>query len=72
MKTFGGVELQLHAFLTSALMEASAALHPGNEPPVRLGLGDWGGSRAGMDAVAKRQKKSTSAGNRTPIVQPTA
>jgi hypothetical protein len=39
-KTHGGVEVQFHAFLTSALMEASHQLHgtaafnPGDEEPL--------------------------------------
>jgi hypothetical protein len=43
MKTCGGVELQLHAFLTLTLcglsgqLHATAALAPGKEPPVAIG-----------------------------------
>jgi hypothetical protein len=59
MKTYGVVEVQVHAFLTSALDEVSVQIHT----PVGL--------RAGLDAVAKRKKDPFSApgGNRTPYIQ---
>jgi len=39
MKTSGGMEVQLQAFLTSALDEfhAPTALHPGKKPPEPIG-----------------------------------
>jgi hypothetical protein len=42
MKAYGGVDLQLHVFLTSELVgggqiHAPAALPPGKEPPVPIG-----------------------------------
>jgi hypothetical protein len=43
MKTYGGVDVQIHVFLTSALVEVSGQLHalaplpPKEEPPVPIG-----------------------------------
>jgi len=38
MKTYWGVEIQFHAFLTSALVESeSSAAHPGRFTPVPFG-----------------------------------
>jgi len=56
------VEVQLHAFLTSALdgHERSTSrpgrFTPGKEPPDTHWIGSWVGRRAGLDAVAKRKK----------------
>jgi hypothetical protein len=42
MKTYGGVDVQIHVFLTSAQvgdgqLQAPAAFPPGKEPPVPIG-----------------------------------
>jgi hypothetical protein len=43
MKAYGGVNVKIHIFLTSALvggsgqLHAPAALHPGEKPPVSIG-----------------------------------
>jgi len=71
MKTQWGVEVWLHAFLTSILDD-------GEWPASRSGLfiledilpdthwiGGWVGLRVGTDAVAKRKNSLPSDGNRT-------
>jgi hypothetical protein len=70
MKTYLGVEGQLHAFLTSALDggEWSASrlcrFTPSERAPGTHWIGGWVGSRAFLDAVAKRKIPSP-AENRT-------
>jgi hypothetical protein len=59
MKTYGGVDMQIHVFVTSALVEVSGQLHapaillPGNSPhyPLRRG---WVGTRTGPDEAERR------------------
>jgi hypothetical protein len=51
----------------SGQLHAQAALHPMKVPPLRIGIGGWVGTRAGIDAVVKR-KIPASAGNRTLVV----
>jgi hypothetical protein len=65
IKVYGGVEVLLHAFLTSALdgSEWSASCL-GHFIPSGKGLGthwieDWVGLRAGTDAVEKRKDPCT-------------
>jgi hypothetical protein len=61
MKTYGGGEVYLHAFLTSALGGGEwSASRPGHFIPVKrapdtLWMGGWEGPRVGMDAVPKRK-----------------
>jgi hypothetical protein len=61
MKTYGWMEVYLHAFLTSALDggELSASSYgsftPGERVPNTHCIGSWVGSRAGLDAVVKRK-----------------
>jgi len=38
----------------SGQLQAPAALPPGKEPYVPVGLGGWVGTRSSLDAVAKR------------------
>jgi hypothetical protein len=56
MKTYGGVEVQLHAFLTSDLDggEGSAS-HPARFTLGTHWIGGWAGTRASLDAVTKRK-----------------
>jgi hypothetical protein len=60
IKTYGGVEVYLHAFLISALDGGEwSASHPGRytnreRSPDTHWIGGWVGPRAGLDAVTKR------------------
>jgi hypothetical protein len=57
MKTYGGVEVQLHVFLSSALEEGVwLALRPGDTAPGTHCTGGWVGPRVGLDKVEKRIK----------------
>jgi len=64
MKTHVGVEVQFHAFITSALnvlsgqFQAPAVLLPGKQPPLPRWTGCWVGPRTGLDAVVKRKISS--------------
>jgi hypothetical protein len=61
MKAYGGVDVEIHIFLTSALAGGEwSASRPGcftpwKEPPVPNWIGGWVGPRAGMDDVEKRK-----------------
>jgi hypothetical protein len=71
MKAYWGVEILLHAFLTSALdggeWSASRPGHfnPRERTPGTHWIGDWVGPSAGLDAVMRR-KFSAPIGTRTP------
>jgi len=54
LKTKGGVEVQLHAFVTSALFVSASASRPDRSTfreitPRRYSVGGWLGLRAGPD-----------------------
>jgi hypothetical protein len=59
MKTYGGLEVHIHVFLTSALVggEWSASFlcrfSPGESAPGTRGIGGWVVSRAGLDVMEK-------------------
>jgi hypothetical protein len=80
MKTYWGMEVQLHAFLTSALdgSEWSASrpdrFTPRKRVPGTHWTGGWVGPRAVLDAVMKKKILSPRrvSNPRTPIVQPAA
>jgi hypothetical protein len=80
MKAYGGVELYLHVFLTSALDggEWSASRCGRFTPRERVPGTHWIGGRVGpravLDAVVKRKIPSPrrESNPRTPIVQPVA
>jgi hypothetical protein len=56
MRTYWGVEVYLHAFLTvSGHLHALDALLPEKEPPGAHCIGGWMGPRAGMDAIVERK-----------------
>jgi hypothetical protein len=77
MKTYGGVEVQLHA-LTSAvggdgrLASRPGRFTPGVRTPCTHWIEGWMGPRAGLDAVAKEEPITAPAANLTPISQPVA
>jgi hypothetical protein len=60
MKTYGGVDVQIHIFLTSALVGGEwSASRPGRFTPRERApgthwIGGWVGPRAGLDDVDKR------------------
>jgi len=74
MKTYWGVEVNLHVFVTSALDGGEpSASNPGCLTPRETALGthwmgDWVGPRAGKEAVVKR-KSPCPVRNRAPVVQ---
>jgi hypothetical protein len=74
MKTYGGVEIQLHAFLTLALYGGKwsasrpGRFTPGERVPGTHWIGGGVGPRAGLDAVARRKLPAT-ARIRTPVAQ---
>jgi hypothetical protein len=61
MKTYWGVEIQLHAFLTSALDESEwlasrlGRFTLGERALINPSIRDWVSPRAGLDVVAKKQ-----------------
>jgi hypothetical protein len=61
MKAYGGVDVQTHVFLTSALVggELSASclghLNDGERAPGTHWIGGWVGPRAGVEKVKKRK-----------------
>jgi hypothetical protein len=67
MKTYEGVEVQLHALLTSTLggVEWSSS-RPARFTPGTHSAGGWVISRAYLDTVAKRKKKSL----HLPVIEP--
>jgi hypothetical protein len=56
MKTYGGMAVQIHAFLTSALAGGEwSASRPGRFTPGTYWVGGWMGSRTDMDNVERRK-----------------
>jgi hypothetical protein len=80
MKTYWGVEVWLHAFLTSALDgDERSASRPGRFTPTERAPGNhWIGGRVGsgavLDAVVRRKipRPRRELNSRAPIVQPVA
>jgi hypothetical protein len=80
MKAYWGVDVQLHAFLTSTLDGGEwSASHPGRLTPRERApgtqwIGGWVGPRAVLDTVVKRKIPSPrrESNPRTPIVQAVA
>jgi hypothetical protein len=75
MKAYGGVDVYIQVFLTSAVvggqLHAPAALPPEEEPPGIHWVGDWVGPRTGLDDVEKR-KILPLPGTRTPNFLPSS
>jgi hypothetical protein len=76
MKTYCGVEAELPAFLTSALVGGWSASRPGRFTPGERApgthwIGGWVGPRAGLDTIVKRKifGPCQESNPRTPIVQ---
>jgi hypothetical protein len=61
MKAYGGVDLYIHIFLTSVLVEGEwsasrpGRFTPGEKAPSTHWIGGWVGPRAGLDDVEKRK-----------------
>jgi hypothetical protein len=78
MKAYGGVDVQIHIFLTSALVggECSASRSgrfiPGERAPGTHWIGGWVGPRAGLDDVEKRILEPTGSRTDSSVVQPVA
>jgi hypothetical protein len=74
MKTYGGMEVYLQAFLTSALDGGEwSASSPGSFTRGTHWIRVWVGPRAVLDMVTRRKHPLFDpARNRTPVVQPVA
>jgi hypothetical protein len=61
MKTYGGVDVQTHVFLTSALAEGEwsasrpGRFTPGERAPSIHWIGGWVSPRSGLDAMKKKE-----------------
>jgi hypothetical protein len=61
MKTYGGVDVWIHVFLTSALVRGAWSASrpdrftPGEGAPCTHCIEGWVGPRVGLDAVEKRK-----------------
>jgi hypothetical protein len=56
MKVYGGVDVYIHIFLTSALVGSEwSASHPGRFTTGIHWIGGWVGSRAGLDDLEKKK-----------------
>jgi hypothetical protein len=57
----------------SGQLHVPVALPPGKGAPVTHWIGGWVGSRADLDAMAKRKSPIIApTGNRTPVIRPIA
>jgi hypothetical protein len=61
MKAHGGMDVQIHIFLTSALVGSEwstsrpGRFNPGERVPGTHWIGGWVGPRTGLDEVEKRK-----------------
>jgi hypothetical protein len=64
MKTYGGVDVEIHVFLTSALAEGEwsasrfSRFIPGERASGAHSIGGWVGLRAGLDDMEERKNSS--------------
>jgi hypothetical protein len=78
MQAYGGVEVEPHTFLTSAVdgnewSAWSLGRFPSGETPETYWIGGLVSPRVGLDTVAKERNPSINpAWNRSPVVQPVA
>jgi hypothetical protein len=76
MKTYGGVDLQIHVFLTSALVGGEwsesqpCRFTPGERATSTHWIGGWLGPRAGLDDVEKRTFFTLPGLNLRPLCRP--
>jgi hypothetical protein len=76
MKTYGGVDVYIHIFLTSALFGGEclasppATLPPEKESPCTHWIGGWVGPRTGLDDVEKRKFLTLSGLELRPLGRP--
>jgi hypothetical protein len=74
MKSYGGVDVEIHIFLTSALVggEWSASrpvrFTPRERAPVTHWIGDWVGPRTGLDDMERRESCPYQDSNSNPSV----
>jgi hypothetical protein len=61
MKTYGGVDVYIHVFLTSTIVEGewsashTSRFNPGERTPGAHFIGGWVGPRTGLDDVERRK-----------------
>jgi hypothetical protein len=55
MKTYGGVDEQVHEFLISAQLHTPAALSPVEKNPSTHCLRGWMGTRPGLHSLERRK-----------------
>jgi hypothetical protein len=56
MKAYGGVDVDIHVFLSLVLVRGEwSASRPGERAPGANWIGDWVGPRTGLDDVEKRK-----------------
>jgi hypothetical protein len=76
MKEYWGVDVRLHAFMTSALgggtwsASSPGRFTPSERVPDTHWIGGWVGSKANLDAVVKRKICKPLQGLEPPIIQP--
>jgi hypothetical protein len=79
MKAYGGVDVQMHVFLTSALVQGEwSASHPscftpGERAPSTHWIGGWADPKAGLDNMEKLKSLTYHELNSHPsVIQPIA